>query len=218
MQVNYDFHDNLTPEKVDVRARNLPRGQGKRREANARRSSHIPMKSKSSPAASARAQPTSTSTSNSTATRPCSKAIAEGPEWIINDHEGLRPARSRRSRLPHRHEVVVCSQAVARSPSTSWSTVTSPSPAPARTTSSSCTIPHAVIEGTMIAGLAIGAKIGLHLSARRVPLPPQDRREGRRRGLRKGLPRQEHLRHRRRLRRRSRRPAPEPTRSAKSPP
>jgi NADH-quinone oxidoreductase subunit F len=44
--------------------------------------------------------------------------------------------------------------------STSWSTATSPSPAPARTTSSSCEDPHAVIEGTMIAGLAIGSKMG----------------------------------------------------------
>ena len=37
---------------------------------------------------------------------------------------------------------------------------TSPSPAPARTTSSSCDDPHSVIEGTMIAGLAIGSKMG----------------------------------------------------------
>ena len=42
---------------------------------------------------------------------------------------------------------------------------------------------------------------GLHLSARRVPLPPQDHGEGHRRGLRERLPRQEHLRFGHRLRR-----------------
>ena len=44
--------------------------------------------------------------------------------------------------------------------------------------------PHAVIEGTIIAGLAIGAKTGLHLSARRVPLPARNYGAGRRRCLR----------------------------------
>ena len=56
--------------------------------------------------------------------------------------------------------------------------------------------PHSVIEGVMIAALAIGAKTGLHLPARRVSLPVADHGEGDCRRVRQGLSRQEHLRQR----------------------
>ena len=54
--------------------------------------------------------------------------------------------------------------------------------------------PHAVIEGVMIAALAVGAKIGLHLRARRISLFARDHGEGGGRRLRARLYRQEHLR------------------------
>ena len=59
--------------------------------------------------------------------------------------------------------------------------------------------PHAVIEGTIIAGLAIGAKLGFHLSARRVSLPAQDHGESDCRCLCQGISRQRNFRFKLRL-------------------
>ena len=54
--------------------------------------------------------------------------------------------------------------------------------------------PHAVIEGTIIAGLAIGAKIGFIYLRGEYRYLTRDRREGRCRRLRARISGQEHLR------------------------
>ena len=60
--------------------------------------------------------------------------------------------------------------------------------------------PHSVIEGVMIAGLAVGAHNRLHLHSRRVSLSFRDHAEGACRCLRPRLSGQEHLRQRQRFR------------------
>ena len=77
IQVNYDFHDDLTPESVPgilAQYRQKCRGTEK-----CLGSFRIPTKSRSSRSASARAPPTSTSTSNSAATKPSGNASRRVP-------------------------------------------------------------------------------------------------------------------------------------------
>ena len=60
--------------------------------------------------------------------------------------------------------------------------------------------PHQLIEGMLIAGLAVGAQGRLHLHPRRVSLPDRHHGQGDRRGVREGLARKEYQRHRLRFR------------------
>ncbi len=75
--------------------------------------------------------------------------------------------------------------------------------------------PHSVIEGVMIAGLAVGAH-QLHLYSRRIPLPVGDHAEGDQRRVRQGLPRKKYFRQRHTISTFTGMAAPEPMKSAKS--
>ena len=76
--------------------------------------------------------------------------------------------------------------------------------------------PHQLIEGMLIAGLAVGRARGLHLHSRRVSLPDRHHGQGHRRSVREGLARQEYPGHRLRFRSATRTPARAPTSAARN--
>ena len=101
-------------------------------------------------------------TSSSTATKPSRCALAKGaeamPGWITRHHESFRPARTRRSRLPHRPEVVLRPQGQSEKPKYVLVNGDESEPGTCKDHVIFLEDPHSVIEGTMIAGLAIGSE------------------------------------------------------------
>ena len=87
------------------------------------------------------------------------KALSMGPDAIINEDEGLEPARPRRRRLSHRDEVVVRPQGIAK-PKYVLCNGDESEPGTCKDRLIFEHDPHAVIEGVMIAALAVGSKTG----------------------------------------------------------
>ncbi len=120
------------------------------------------------------------------------KAIALGPEGIIAEMKASEPARPRRRRLPYRHEVVLCSQAIRQTKIRPGQRRRERAghlqrPADLRVR------PPLGDRGRDHRRLGHRLQDGLHLPARRISLPAQDHGEGYRRRLRQGLSGQEHL-------------------------
>ncbi len=79
------------------------------------------------------------------------KALGMGPDAIINEMKASQPARPRRRGFPHRHEVVVRSQAIAK-PKYVLCNGDESEPGTCKDRLIFEHDPHAVIEGVMIAG------------------------------------------------------------------
>ena len=126
--------------------------------------------------------------------------ILKGRDWIVNEVQGIGAARARRRRFPDRAQMVVHAEEPATGRPISWSMPTRASPAPARTATSSRNDPHKLIEGCLLAGVAMGVGACLHLYPRRVLQRGAASPGGDRRGLRGRADRQERLRLRLRLR------------------
>ena len=158
MQVNYDFHDDLSKEKVDVIFQMYRRWTGKGRKIMPSLVSHpdeVKVVSRRFGMGAADIE----KYIELDGYKAIQKAIAEGPEWVINNMKasGLRgrggagfPTGMKWSFVPKQSEKpkYVLVNGDESEPGTCKDHVLF------------LHDPHAVIEGTMIAGLAIGSKMG----------------------------------------------------------
>ena len=92
------------------------------------------------------------------------------PDDVIQTDPGLRPARPRRRRLPHRPQVAALPRATDGG-CRNMSAATPTRATPARSWTAPCwrATPTLCMEAMAIAGYAIGAIAGLYLHPRRVP-------------------------------------------------
>ena len=115
IQVNYEFHDELDPEQVPAHPRRPSQPRSLTAEGEGRLMPRLvshpdEVKIVSAPLWPGRSEIEKyIELGGYEAARKC---LAQGPDWIINEMKASQPARSRRRRLPHRHEMVLCSQTI----------------------------------------------------------------------------------------------------------
>ena len=139
IQVNYDFHQNVTPEKLDQIHRRASKKAALSRRCRSQLDTTNPVRIRevtvltASASACKDSRQASTSTSSTDGYKAFQKALAMTPDAIIDEVKTSEPARPRRRGLPDRHEVELRAQAVAQAEVHRCATPTRASPAPAKT-------------------------------------------------------------------------------------
>ena len=160
IQVNYDFHDELSPIMCPaswpaIAARRKPKG----RASMPRLVSH-PDEVKIVTSRFGKGAANIDRYLELGGYESAKKCLANGPEWIINEMKASNLRGRGGAGFPTGHEMVLCPQAESAKPKYVLVNGDESEPGTCKDHLIFLHDPHAVIEGTIIAGLAIGAKIG----------------------------------------------------------